>query len=80
MIDEKGNLIKINKEIRKSPDLSKLKRVKIDDNTIVYVTPEKLEKFGEQHFIDLIKDRKINNKKSKPVELDLEDELNDKVV
>ena len=58
MTDEEGNLIEISKEIRKSPDLSKLKRIKIDENTTVYVTPEKLAKFGEQHFIDLIQNRK----------------------
>lgn len=58
MTDEEGNLIKINKTPRKSPDLSKLKRIKIDTNTTIYVTPEKLKKFGEQHFIDLVKNRK----------------------
>lgn len=58
MTDEEGNLIQINKTPRKSPDLSKLKRIKIDTNTTIYVTPEKLEKFGEQHFIDLVKNRK----------------------
>mgnify|MGYP003669600494 CR=1 FL=1 len=58
MTDEEGNLIQINKTPRKSPDLSKLKRIKIDKNTTIYVTPEKLEKFGEQHFIDLVQNRK----------------------
>jgi|TARA_R110000744_G_scaffold40607_6_gene92150 hypothetical protein len=58
MTDEEGNLIQINKTPRKSPDLSKLKRIKIDTNTTIYVTPEKLEKFGEQHFIDLVQNRK----------------------
>jgi hypothetical protein len=58
MTDEEGNLIQINKTPRKSPDLSKLKRIKIDTNTAIYVTPEKLEKFGEQHFIDLVQNRK----------------------
>lgn len=58
MTDEEGNLIQVNKTPRKSPDLSKLKRIKIDTNTTIYVTPEKLEKFGEQHFIDLVQNRK----------------------
>ena len=58
MTDEEGNLIQVNKKPRKSPDLSKLKRIKIDTNTTIYVTPEKLEKFGEQHFIDLVQNRK----------------------
>mgnify|MGYP006181621527 FL=1 len=58
MTDEEGNLIQINNTPRKSPDLSKLKRIKIDKNTTIYVTPEKLEKFGEQHFIDLVQNRK----------------------
>tara|TARA_B110000902_G_scaffold265937_1_gene351839 strand:+ start:1083 stop:1310 length:228 start_codon:yes stop_codon:yes gene_type:complete len=58
MTDEEGNLIQINKTPIKSPDLSKLKRIKIDKNTTIYVTPEKLEKFGEQHFIDLVQNRK----------------------
>ena len=57
MTDEKEDLIEINKR-KESPDLSKLKRIKIDENTAVYVTPEKLEKFGEQHFIDIIENRK----------------------
>lgn len=58
MTDEEGNLIQVNKKPRKSPDLSKLKRIQIDANTTIYVTPEKLEKFGEQHFIDLVQNRK----------------------
>ena len=61
MTDEKEDLIEINKR-KESPDLSKLKRIKIDENTTVYVTPEKLEEFGKQHFIDLIKNREKNVK------------------
>lgn len=41
--------------LRESPDLRSLNRIKIDENTEIFVTDKKLKKYGEEYFRNLIK-------------------------
>ena len=38
-----------------SPDLQKLIRIQVTKNLHIFVTKEKLDKYGEQHYIDKYK-------------------------
>lgn len=41
-----------------SPDLNLLNPIRVDSNTTLYVSTEKLDKYGKQYFIDKLKSKR----------------------